>query len=116
MNLLDHGAADTLGSIGAIMSGTSVPNTSRISEYRARRLRDRRKALPRGSGAGPASGSYYRIAWRSLCRCDQSVGDLLIELFRHHRHTFVAILTKEGGREVVFESCSASPVFVEDDP
>jgi hypothetical protein len=55
MNLLDHGAADTLGSIGAIMSGASVPNTSRISVCRARRLRDRRKVLrmQRGSGAGP---------------------------------------------------------------
>jgi hypothetical protein len=56
------------------------------------------------------------MAWRSLCRFDQNVGDLLIEFLRHRSHTFVAILTKECGREVVFESCSASPVFVEDDP
>jgi hypothetical protein len=55
MNLLDHGAADTLGSIGAICRRPSIANTNRISVCRARRLRDRRKALrmPRSSGAGP---------------------------------------------------------------
>ena len=29
--------------------------------------------------------------WRSLCRFDQSVEDLLIKLFRHRSHSFVAM-------------------------
>ena len=52
----------------------------------------------------------------SLCSFDQSVGDFLIELLRYRSHAFVAILTKESRWAVVFESCSASAVFIEHDP
>ena len=118
MNLLDHGAADTLGSIGAIMSGpqSRIPVAFRCAALDGYGVAGRLCGCRAIAAQARASGSYYRIAWRSLCRCDQSVGDLLIEFFRHRSHTFVAILTKESGRKVVFESCSASPVFVEDDP
>src|ERR1700748_3445528 len=40
----------------------------------------------------------------------------LIEMFCDRSHTFVAILTKEGGRLIVFESGGASLVFIEHDP
>ena len=64
---------------------------------------------------GPTTAATTK-SMASLCGFDQSVEDRLIELFRHRSHTFIAILTKEAGRAVVFESRSASLVFVEHDP
>jgi hypothetical protein len=52
----------------------------------------------------------------SLGGFDQSVIDFLIELFRHRSHTFVAMLPKERGRPIVFESRGASLVLIEHDP
>ena len=90
-NLLHHGVADTLGSIGAIMPAT----VSREFEEQFGVPRSTATGSPKGLDTTrrqrPASKNANEFEWRSLCRFDQRIVDLLIELFRHRRHSFVAM-------------------------